>query len=130
MDFYLHIYSVLLPNVNIQCGGDVCHHLHMSEDIKQDNLKVKCSYCVHTVTLCICNQPCSLLFILQCHCISVGPICSVLVERCGCRATIIIGGILSGLGMAASSFAQTMVELYITAGIITGAYITFTKTVV
>ncbi|XP_021330400.2 monocarboxylate transporter 6 [Danio rerio] len=49
-----------------------------------------------------------------------GPICSVLVERCGCRATIIIGGILSGLGMAASSFAQTMVELYITAGIITG----------
>ncbi|KAK7174295.1 hypothetical protein R3I93_001489 [Phoxinus phoxinus] len=49
-----------------------------------------------------------------------GPICSVLVERYGCRATIIIGGILSGLGMAASSFAQTMVELYITAGIITG----------
>ncbi|XP_043084250.1 monocarboxylate transporter 6 [Puntigrus tetrazona] len=49
-----------------------------------------------------------------------GPICSVLVECLGCRATIIIGGILSGLGMAASSFAQTMVELYITAGIITG----------
>ncbi|KAI7803729.1 monocarboxylate transporter 6 [Triplophysa rosa] len=49
-----------------------------------------------------------------------GPICSVLVECCGCRATIIIGGFLSGLGMAASSFARTMVELYITAGIITG----------
>uniref|UniRef100_A0A671T2D8 Solute carrier family 16 member 5b n=1 Tax=Sinocyclocheilus anshuiensis TaxID=1608454 RepID=A0A671T2D8_9TELE len=49
-----------------------------------------------------------------------GPICSVLVECLGCRATIIIGGILSGLGMAASSFAQTLVELYITAGIITG----------
>ncbi|XP_073705445.1 monocarboxylate transporter 6 [Garra rufa] len=49
-----------------------------------------------------------------------GPVCSVLVESLGCRATIIIGGILSGLGMAASSFAQTIVELYITAGIITG----------
>ncbi|XP_056608708.1 monocarboxylate transporter 6 [Triplophysa dalaica] len=49
-----------------------------------------------------------------------GPICSVLVECCGCRATIIIGGFLSGLGMAASSFARTMVELYMTAGIITG----------
>ncbi|KAI2666013.1 Monocarboxylate transporter 6 [Labeo rohita] len=49
-----------------------------------------------------------------------GPICSVLVESLGCRVTIIIGGILSGLGMAASSFAQTIVELYITAGIITG----------
>ncbi|XP_051988797.1 monocarboxylate transporter 6 [Xyrauchen texanus] len=49
-----------------------------------------------------------------------GPICSVLVECCGCRTTIIIGGILSGVGMAASSFAQTMAELYITAGIITG----------
>ncbi|XP_026095890.1 monocarboxylate transporter 6-like [Carassius auratus] len=49
-----------------------------------------------------------------------GPICSVLVECLGCRATIIIGGILSGLGMVASSFAQTLVELYITAGIITG----------
>ncbi|KAK2916729.1 hypothetical protein Q8A67_001103 [Cirrhinus molitorella] len=49
-----------------------------------------------------------------------GPICSVLVESLGCRKTIIIGGILSGLGMAASSFAQTIVELYITAGIITG----------
>ncbi|XP_026071017.1 monocarboxylate transporter 6 isoform X2 [Carassius auratus] len=49
-----------------------------------------------------------------------GPLCSVLVECLGCRTTIIIGGILSGLGMAASSFAQTLEELYITAGIITG----------
>nr|XP_055043090.1 monocarboxylate transporter 6 isoform X1 [Misgurnus anguillicaudatus]XP_055043099.1 monocarboxylate transporter 6 isoform X1 [Misgurnus anguillicaudatus]XP_055043104.1 monocarboxylate transporter 6 isoform X1 [Misgurnus anguillicaudatus]XP_055043109.1 monocarboxylate transporter 6 isoform X1 [Misgurnus anguillicaudatus] len=49
-----------------------------------------------------------------------GPICSLLVECCGCRATIIIGGFLSGVGMAASSFAQTMIQLYITAGIITG----------
>uniref|UniRef100_A0A3B4CYQ5 Major facilitator superfamily (MFS) profile domain-containing protein n=1 Tax=Pygocentrus nattereri TaxID=42514 RepID=A0A3B4CYQ5_PYGNA len=49
-----------------------------------------------------------------------GPVCSVLVERFGCRATIMVGGILSGIGMVASSFAQTMVYLYIAAGIITG----------
>ncbi|KAL7860431.1 hypothetical protein AOLI_G00167800 [Acnodon oligacanthus] len=49
-----------------------------------------------------------------------GPVCSVLVERYGCRATIMVGGILSGLGMVASSFAQTIVDLYIAAGIITG----------
>ncbi|KAJ7987545.1 hypothetical protein DPEC_G00327600 [Dallia pectoralis] len=49
-----------------------------------------------------------------------GPFCSVLVGRFGCRATVILGGILSGLGMAASSFTHTMTELYITAGFITG----------
>ncbi|XP_072549868.1 monocarboxylate transporter 6 [Salminus brasiliensis] len=49
-----------------------------------------------------------------------GPVCSALVECYGCRATIMVGGILSGLGMVASSFAQTMVDLYIGAGIITG----------
>ncbi|XP_048846613.1 monocarboxylate transporter 6-like isoform X1 [Brienomyrus brachyistius] len=49
-----------------------------------------------------------------------GPLCSVLVERYGCRATVMIGGVLSGLGMAASSFTSTLTELYITAGVITG----------
>ncbi|XP_036397821.1 monocarboxylate transporter 6-like [Megalops cyprinoides] len=49
-----------------------------------------------------------------------GPLCSVLVEQLGCRATVMLGGVLSGLGMAASSFTNTIVELYITAGIITG----------
>ncbi|KAL7371922.1 hypothetical protein ABVT39_006977 [Epinephelus coioides] len=49
-----------------------------------------------------------------------GPFCSVLVERLGCRATVMLGGVLSGLGMAASSFTQTIVQLYITAGVITG----------
>ncbi|XP_030645570.1 monocarboxylate transporter 6 [Chanos chanos] len=49
-----------------------------------------------------------------------GPLCSVLVERFGCRATVILGGILSGLGMVASSVAQTLVHLYIFAGVITG----------
>lgn len=49
-----------------------------------------------------------------------GPFCSVLVERLGCRATVMLGGVLSGVGMAASSFAQSIVELYITTGVITG----------
>lgn len=49
-----------------------------------------------------------------------GPFCSVLVERLGCRATIMLGGVLSGLGMAASSFTQSVEQLYVTAGVITG----------
>lgn len=49
-----------------------------------------------------------------------GPFCSVLVERFGCRATVMLGGVLSGVGMAASSFTQSIFQLYITAGVITG----------
>lgn len=49
-----------------------------------------------------------------------GPFCSVLVEKLGCRATVMLGGVLSGVGMAASTFTQSIMELYITAGVITG----------
>uniref|UniRef100_A0A3P9LIB6 Solute carrier family 16 member 5a n=1 Tax=Oryzias latipes TaxID=8090 RepID=A0A3P9LIB6_ORYLA len=49
-----------------------------------------------------------------------GPFCSVLVEKVGCRATVMLGGVLSGVGMAASSFTRSITELYITAGVITG----------
>ncbi|KAJ8251395.1 hypothetical protein GJAV_G00220870 [Gymnothorax javanicus] len=49
-----------------------------------------------------------------------GPLCSILVEHYGCRSTVMVGGVLSGLGMAASSFARSVTELYITAGFITG----------
>ncbi|XP_056111618.1 monocarboxylate transporter 6 [Rhinichthys klamathensis goyatoka] len=49
-----------------------------------------------------------------------GPLCSVLVERFGCRATVMFGGMLSGLGMAVSSFSHSIVHLYITTGVITG----------
>ncbi|XP_016392605.1 monocarboxylate transporter 3-like [Sinocyclocheilus rhinocerous] len=48
-----------------------------------------------------------------------GPLCSVLVERFGCRATVMFGGVLSGFGMAVSSFSHTIVDLYITTGVIT-----------
>ncbi|KAL2078490.1 hypothetical protein ACEWY4_026175 [Coilia grayii] len=49
-----------------------------------------------------------------------GPLCSILVERFGCRATVMFGGVMSGLGMVFSSFTNSMEELYITAGVITG----------
>uniref|UniRef100_A0A3Q3VWG2 Major facilitator superfamily (MFS) profile domain-containing protein n=1 Tax=Mola mola TaxID=94237 RepID=A0A3Q3VWG2_MOLML len=49
-----------------------------------------------------------------------GPFCSVLVQRLGCRATVMLGGVLSGVGMTISSFTQSISQLFITAGIITG----------
>lgn len=49
-----------------------------------------------------------------------GPFCSVLVERFGCRPTVMLGGVLSGLGMVASSFTQSINQLFFTAGVITG----------
>ncbi|XP_067403622.1 monocarboxylate transporter 6 [Emydura macquarii macquarii] len=49
-----------------------------------------------------------------------GPLCSILVERFGCRFTVMLGGLLSGVGMVASSFSKSISQLYITAGFITG----------
>lgn len=49
-----------------------------------------------------------------------GPFCSILVERLGCRVTMMLGGLLTCLGMVASSFCQSLWALYITAGFITG----------
>lgn len=48
---------------------------------------------------------------------SPGPLCSMLVERFGCRATVMVGGLLSGLGMVFSSLARTFTDIYITSGI-------------
>ncbi|XP_004374457.1 monocarboxylate transporter 6 [Trichechus manatus latirostris] len=49
-----------------------------------------------------------------------GPLCSILVGRFGCRSTVMLGGVLAGLGMVTSSFSRTLSQLYITAGLITG----------
>ncbi|XP_054988738.1 monocarboxylate transporter 6 [Sorex araneus] len=49
-----------------------------------------------------------------------GPLCSILVERFGCRVTMMLGGLLACLGMAASSFCQSLWALYVTAGLISG----------
>uniref|UniRef100_A0A8C3UBT5 Solute carrier family 16 member 5 n=1 Tax=Catharus ustulatus TaxID=91951 RepID=A0A8C3UBT5_CATUS len=49
-----------------------------------------------------------------------GPLCSILVKRFGCRFVVMLGGLLSGLGMVSSSFCQSISQLYLTAGFITG----------
>ncbi|XP_009068295.1 PREDICTED: monocarboxylate transporter 6 [Acanthisitta chloris] len=49
-----------------------------------------------------------------------GPLCSILVKRFGCRFAVMLGGLLSGLGMVSSSFCQSISQLYLTAGLITG----------
>ncbi|KAG8446351.1 hypothetical protein GDO86_013982 [Hymenochirus boettgeri] len=49
-----------------------------------------------------------------------GPLCSILVERFGCRVTVMIGGILCGVGLVTSSFSQTIVQLYLSAGLTAG----------
>ncbi|XP_039198836.1 monocarboxylate transporter 6 isoform X1 [Crotalus tigris] len=49
-----------------------------------------------------------------------GPLCSILVDRFGCRVTVMVGGLLSGVGMVASAFSNSLSELYLTAGFITG----------
>ncbi|XP_076609455.1 monocarboxylate transporter 6 [Chaetodon auriga] len=46
-----------------------------------------------------------------------GPLCSMLVEHFGCRATVMVGGLLSGLGLAVSSLARTITDIYITSAI-------------
>ncbi|XP_044037934.1 monocarboxylate transporter 6 isoform X2 [Siniperca chuatsi] len=46
-----------------------------------------------------------------------GPLCSMLVERFGCRVTVMVGGLLSGLGMVVSALARTITDIYITSSI-------------
>ncbi|XP_041491505.1 monocarboxylate transporter 6 [Microtus oregoni] len=49
-----------------------------------------------------------------------GPLCSILIKRFGCRVTMMLGGMLSSLGMVASSFSGSLSQLFLTAGLITG----------
>ncbi|KAM5310141.1 monocarboxylate transporter 6 isoform 1-T2 [Glossophaga mutica] len=54
-----------------------------------------------------------------------GPLCSILVGRFGCRATVMAGGVLACLGMVASSFSHTLSQFYIAAGFFTGLGLCF-----
>ncbi|NXN46426.1 MOT6 protein, partial [Rhinoptilus africanus] len=54
-----------------------------------------------------------------------GPLCSILVKRFGCRFAVMLGGLLSGVGMVSSSFCQSISQLYLTAGLITGLGLCF-----
>ncbi|NWR66250.1 MOT6 protein, partial [Bucorvus abyssinicus] len=49
-----------------------------------------------------------------------GPLCSILVKRFGCRFAVMLGGLLSSVGMVSSSFCKSLSQLYLTAGFITG----------
>ncbi|NWW47553.1 MOT6 protein, partial [Pedionomus torquatus] len=49
-----------------------------------------------------------------------GPLCSILVKRFGCRFAVMLGGLLSGVGMVSSSFCKSISQLFLTAGLITG----------
>lgn len=52
-------------------------------------------------------------------CVS-GPLCSVLVNRFGCRPVMMIGGLFASLGMIVASFATNIMHIYLSAGVITG----------
>ncbi|KAM4034924.1 monocarboxylate transporter 6 [Anomaloglossus baeobatrachus] len=54
-----------------------------------------------------------------------GPLCSIMVERFGCRVSVMVGGLLCGIGMVTSSFSQTIVHLYLSAGIVGGLGLCF-----
>ncbi|ELK12222.1 Monocarboxylate transporter 4 [Pteropus alecto] len=49
-----------------------------------------------------------------------GPLCSVCVNRFGCRPVMLAGGLLASLGMVAASFCRSVIQLYLTAGVLTG----------
>ncbi|XP_039990766.1 monocarboxylate transporter 4 [Xiphias gladius] len=49
-----------------------------------------------------------------------GPLCSVLVNRYGCRPVMMVGGLFASLGMILASFATSIIYIYICTGIITG----------
>ncbi|CAH1785203.1 unnamed protein product [Owenia fusiformis] len=50
----------------------------------------------------------------------VGPISSMLTNKFGCRPTVILGGVISAIGLGTSAFATNIYHLYITFGIVTG----------
>ncbi|XP_021072980.1 monocarboxylate transporter 3 [Mus pahari] len=49
-----------------------------------------------------------------------GPLSSILVTRFGCRPVMLAGGLLASAGMILASFASRLLELYLTAGVLTG----------
>lgn len=51
---------------------------------------------------------------------SPGPISSILVNKYGSRPIMIVGGCLSGCGLIAASFCNTVEELYFCVGVVGG----------
>ncbi|XP_052404720.1 monocarboxylate transporter 4-like [Carassius gibelio] len=49
-----------------------------------------------------------------------GPLCSILVNRYGCRPVMLVGGLFASLGMVLASFATSIIHIYLCTGVITG----------
>ncbi|XP_026510406.1 monocarboxylate transporter 4 [Terrapene carolina triunguis] len=49
-----------------------------------------------------------------------GPLCSMCVNWFGCRPVMLVGGLFASLGMVTASFCTSIIQLYLTAGVITG----------
>ncbi|XP_012736248.2 monocarboxylate transporter 4 [Fundulus heteroclitus] len=49
-----------------------------------------------------------------------GPVCSVLVNRFGCRPVMMVGGLFASLGMILASFSTSIIHIYLCTGVITG----------
>ncbi|XP_060700948.1 monocarboxylate transporter 4-like [Hemiscyllium ocellatum] len=49
-----------------------------------------------------------------------GPLCSILVNRFGCRPVMMVGGLFASGGMILASLCTSIIQLYLTAGVITG----------
>ncbi|OCT62953.1 monocarboxylate transporter 6 [Xenopus laevis] len=54
-----------------------------------------------------------------------GPLCTIMVERFGCRVTVMVGGLLCGVGMVTSAFSRTIIHLYLSAGLVGGLGLCF-----
>lgn len=63
----------------------------------------------HDVCVCVCA-----LFLPP------GPISSILVNKYGSRPVMIVGGCLSGLGLVAASFCNSVQALYFCIGVVGG----------
>lgn len=49
-----------------------------------------------------------------------GPLCSVCVNRFGCRPVMMVGGLFASSGMILASFCTSIIQIYLTVGVITG----------
>ncbi|XP_070981460.1 monocarboxylate transporter 4-like isoform X1 [Oncorhynchus clarkii lewisi] len=49
-----------------------------------------------------------------------GPLCSVLVNKFGCRPVMMVGGLFASLGMILASLATSIIHIYLCTGVITG----------
>ncbi|KAL0983888.1 hypothetical protein UPYG_G00134380 [Umbra pygmaea] len=49
-----------------------------------------------------------------------GPLCSVLVNKFGCRPVMMVGGLFASLGMILASQATNIIHIYLCTGVITG----------